>query len=175
MDSKANCTFKASNDKSANLICYLNVEKYKNISKFSFKTSQIYTDDKEVYLPAFNDIILINNKEVEVNNKDSNNNNENEKEEDEGKEKDTTTNNKNEERNNNKKVIIISVSIVSIFVVAIVIGVAIYFLRKNHKSDDEDISFDNINEDQIRKYIQSYNNNLKEGTTSNRLNKSRKK
>ena len=177
VDSKANCIFVTLKNKSANLSCYLNAEKYKNISKFSFKASQIYIDDKEIYLPKFNDINLINNEEFEVNEKDNNKDNDNKKEEDDEKEKekDTTTNNKNEEGNNNKKVIIISVSIVSIFVVAIVIGVAIYFLRKNHKSDDEDISFDNINEKNIRRYIQTYNMNLKEGTTSIRMNKSRKK
>ena len=60
IDNKADCTFTIGLNKTADLSCNLNVEKHKDIKTFSFKTSQINTDNNEIYLSKFNDIVLIN-------------------------------------------------------------------------------------------------------------------
>ena len=39
------------------------MEENKNIQEFSFKTSEISTDNNKIYLSKFNDIILINNEQ----------------------------------------------------------------------------------------------------------------
>jgi len=63
VDTKANCVFRIGLNKIADLSCDLNVENHKDIKTFSFKTSQINTDDNEIYLSKFNDIVLINSEE----------------------------------------------------------------------------------------------------------------
>jgi hypothetical protein len=60
VDTKANCAFRIGLNKIADLSCDLNVENHKDIKTFSFKTSQINTDNNEIYLSKFNDIVLIN-------------------------------------------------------------------------------------------------------------------
>ena len=65
IEAKANCIFKIGLDQNADLSCDLNVEKYKNIKTFSFKTSQINTEDNEIYLSKLNDILLIISEEHE--------------------------------------------------------------------------------------------------------------
>ena len=67
MDTKAKCKFIIGSNKIANLICDLDVNNHKDISTFSFKTSEIQTDDKnnDIYLAKFNDIELINSQEKE--------------------------------------------------------------------------------------------------------------
>ena len=65
IDKKANCKFTKGNNKLATIGCELNVENYKNIKEFSFKTSWINTPNNEIYLSNFNDIILTNSKEKE--------------------------------------------------------------------------------------------------------------
>ena len=60
IETKANCTFNISLNQTADLSCDLNVENHKDIKTFSFKTSQINTDNNEIYLSKFNDIVLIN-------------------------------------------------------------------------------------------------------------------
>ena len=60
-DTKAACTFTIRPEANADLSCDLNVENHKDIRTFSFKTSEINTEDgKEIYLAKFNDIELIN-------------------------------------------------------------------------------------------------------------------
>ena len=63
IETKANCTFNISLNQTADLSCDLNVENYKNITTFSFKTSQINTDNNEIYFAKLNDIVLINSEE----------------------------------------------------------------------------------------------------------------
>ncbi len=67
VDTKAKCKFIIGSNKIANLICDLDVNNHKDISTFSFKTSEIQTDDKnnDIYLAKFNDIELINSQEKE--------------------------------------------------------------------------------------------------------------
>ena len=64
IDNKAECLFMIKINKTAELNCNLNVEKYKNIKTFSFKTSEIKTGDYDIYFAKLNDIILINNNEI---------------------------------------------------------------------------------------------------------------
>ena len=71
IDSKASCTFNIGQSRVASLSCDLNVENHKNINTFSFKTSEIITDNNEIYLSRFTDISLINSKE---NNKEDDDN-----------------------------------------------------------------------------------------------------
>ena len=59
IDTKAKCTFTISANQVANLGCNLNVENHKDFKEFSFKTSEIKTDNNEIYLSKFNDITLI--------------------------------------------------------------------------------------------------------------------
>ena len=65
IEKNATCKFTIGENKAADLSCNLDVKEYKNIETFSFKTSQIITEDNEIYLSKFNDIILINSKEKE--------------------------------------------------------------------------------------------------------------
>ena len=60
VDTKADCTFRIGLNKVADLSCDLNVKAHKDIPTFSFKTSQINTENNEIYLSKFNDIVLIN-------------------------------------------------------------------------------------------------------------------
>ena len=69
VDTKANCEFTIRTDLTADLSCDLDVNNYKDVKTFSFKTSQINTDDNEIYLSKFNDIILINSEEEDDDNK----------------------------------------------------------------------------------------------------------
>ena len=117
IETKANCTFNISLNQTADLSCDLNVENYKNITTFSFKTSQINTDDKEIYFAKLNDIVLINSEEKV----------EEEKIEEE-----------KEDDDDNKKVIII-VSVICGVVGAGLIGVGIFFLVKKLKSNKSQI------------------------------------
>ena len=63
IDTKANCKFSIGSNKAASLSCDLNTENHKNIKSFSFKTSEIITNENEIYLAKFNDIILLNSEE----------------------------------------------------------------------------------------------------------------
>ena len=63
VDAKVNCIFTIKVNKLADLSCELNVEKYKGVETFSFKTKQIDAGEKEVYLENFSDIKLTNSKE----------------------------------------------------------------------------------------------------------------
>ena len=126
IETKANCTFNISLNQTADLSCDLNVENYKNITTFSFKTSQINTDDNEIYFSKLNDIILINSEE---------------KVEEEEKEDDD---------DGNKKVIII-VSVICGVVGATLIGVGIFFLVKKLKSNKSQIVEEENNKEIIDK------------------------
>ena len=67
IEKNATCKFSVGENKAANLSCNLDVNNYKNIPTFSFKTAEIKTKDNEIYLSKLNDIILVNNKEKEKN------------------------------------------------------------------------------------------------------------
>ena len=71
------CNFIIEEDKKANLNCKLNIEKYKAQKLFTFKTSEIITDENEFYLSKLDEVVLINGDAFEEENK--------EKEEKEGK------------------------------------------------------------------------------------------
>ena len=63
IEKNATCKFTIGENKAADLSCNLDVKDYKKIETFSFKTAEIITEDNEIYLSKFNDIILINSKE----------------------------------------------------------------------------------------------------------------
>ena len=69
VDNKAKCTFTIGANQVAHLGCNLNVENHKDIKEFSFKTSEIKTENNEIYLSKFNDITLINSEEEDNDNK----------------------------------------------------------------------------------------------------------
>ena len=71
IDNRANCIFTIKPDKIADLSCDLNVENHKDIKSFYFKTSQIFTDENEIYLSKFNNIELINSDNNNNNNSDN--------------------------------------------------------------------------------------------------------
>ena len=102
VDTKANCIFNIGQNKISSLSCELNAESHKNIKSFSFKTSEITTDGKEIYLSKINDIALINSEEV--------------KEEEDDDDDDKTE--------------VIVVSVLCAVVAAVGIGIGIFFLIK---------------------------------------------
>ena len=65
VDTKATCTFSIGQNKAASLSCELNVEKHKNIKTFTFKTTEIKTENIEISLSQINEIELINSEEEE--------------------------------------------------------------------------------------------------------------
>ena len=40
--------------------CLLDINKYKNINSFSFKTSEIKTEANEIYVPKLDEVLLLN-------------------------------------------------------------------------------------------------------------------
>ena len=62
-DTKANCVFNIGSELNANLNCEFSSKKHKDIKTFSFKTSEIITTDREIYLSQLDDIKLINSEE----------------------------------------------------------------------------------------------------------------
>jgi hypothetical protein len=87
---KANCNFNIEEDKKANLNCKLNIDKYKAKKLFTFKTSEIITDDNEFYLAKLDEVVLINSVEDEKEEKEEKNN-----------DKKSEDNNKNNDKKNN--------------------------------------------------------------------------
>ena len=72
IEDPVDCSFTAEENKRANLKCKINVEKYENQKTFSFKTSEIITDDHDIYISKLDEILLINDnneKEEEKGNK----------------------------------------------------------------------------------------------------------
>ena len=65
IEEEADCNFNIEQDKKANLNCKINLENYKDKKSFSFKTSEIKTEDNDIYLSKINDILLINKPEEE--------------------------------------------------------------------------------------------------------------
>ena len=112
VDTKADCLFSIGANKVASLSCDLNVEKHKNIETFSFKTAEIKTNNNEIYLAKFNDIVLLNSKEKE----------------DDGK--------------NKNKTLIIVVSVVCGVIGLAGISVGVYFLVKYLKSKKMKLNVD---------------------------------
>ena len=101
IEKNATCKFSVGTNKlDADLNCNLDVKDYKNIETFSFKTAQIITEDNEIYLSKLNDIILINSQEKEEVDDDDN------------------------------KTVIIIIAVVCSVVVAVGLGIGIFFLVK---------------------------------------------
>ena len=65
IEEEADCNFNIEQNKTANLSCKINLEKYQNKAFFSFKTSEINIKDNDIYLSKINEILLINKKEKE--------------------------------------------------------------------------------------------------------------
>ena len=112
---KADCEFNVEDSNNANLNCKVNLEQYKNIKNFSFKTSEILTDNNHIYLSKLNEVILINTSEEEE-----------EKE-------------KKEEKKNYTVIIILNI-IIGIILISIV-ELFIYFIKKRTKQKKRIISF----------------------------------
>ena len=63
IEDKMACNFEIEDDKKANLNCKLNIEKYKDQHLFTFKTTEINTDENDFYLSRLDEISLINEQE----------------------------------------------------------------------------------------------------------------
>ena len=103
---KANCNFNIEEDKKANLNCKLNIDKYKAKKLFTFKTSEIITEDNEFYLAKLDEVVLINSVEDE-------------KEE------------KEEKKEKNNIAIIVICIVVGVLVIVGLIALTIYLIKKN--------------------------------------------
>ena len=71
IEDKVNCKFTVEDDTQANLNCKLDINKYKDINLFSFNTSEITTENNDIFLPKLDEILLLN----EIEEEDKNNNN----------------------------------------------------------------------------------------------------
>ena len=61
IEDKAACKFNIEEDKiTANLECKIDIKKYKEQEIFTFKTSEIKTDDNDFYLAKIDEVLLIN-------------------------------------------------------------------------------------------------------------------
>ena len=60
IEEKVKCDFTVENDLQAKLNCLLDINKYKNINSFSFKTSEIKTEANEIYVPKLDEVLLLN-------------------------------------------------------------------------------------------------------------------
>ena len=109
IEEEADCNFNIEQNKTANLSCKINLEKYKNKTLFTFKTSEINIKDNDIYLSKINEILLIN------------------KQEKEGKEK-------KEEIKKKSYTVIIVVSVVCGVILISAISFLTYFIRKRKKS-----------------------------------------
>ena len=109
-DIQMNCIFEIGESQQASLTCDLNVENYKNINEFSFKTSEIKQDGKEIYLSKFNEIVLINSDNLVF-----------------------TEESVDEDDDDNKTVVIV-VSVVCSVVAACGIGIGLFFLIRKIKA-----------------------------------------
>jgi hypothetical protein len=71
IDEKASCDFAIEADKKASLSCKIDINKYKALSLLSFKTSEIATENNNIYLAKLDQVYLVNNieQEEEDNNK----------------------------------------------------------------------------------------------------------
>ena len=63
IEEEADCSFNIEENKIANLNCKINLEKYKDKQSFAFKTSEINTEENDIYLAKLSDISLINEQE----------------------------------------------------------------------------------------------------------------
>ena len=129
-DNMADCIFTIKSDKMANLNCSLNVENNKDIKTFSFKTSQIKVNSKEIYLLKLGDIQLINSQE------EKEKEGENEKEEEKGEkeiEKGDKAQNEQKEKKSNK-IIIIAVIIICVVIGIIGIGFGTFHILRRYNA-----------------------------------------
>ena len=122
IETKADCIFTVSENKTGNLSCDLNVENYSDIKTFSFRTSQIETTEgDEIYFSKLSDLVLINDVEGD------------EKEE------------KGKKEVKKKTMLYIAIIIICFIVFCGLIGLAIFLKEKCSKSKIDNIENKNNN------------------------------
>ena len=67
IEDNATCKFNIEDEKKANLNCKIDINNYKQLKIFTFKTAEIKTDENDFYLAKINEVSLINDKEKKVN------------------------------------------------------------------------------------------------------------
>ena len=65
IEDNINCNFEIEDDKKANLNCKLNIEQYKDQHLFTFKTTEINTNENDFYLARLDEILLLNEQKEE--------------------------------------------------------------------------------------------------------------
>ena len=60
---KVECKFNIKENKEADLSCDINLEEYKDYNKFSFKVTEIGSNENPIYLSRINEITLISENE----------------------------------------------------------------------------------------------------------------
>ena len=65
-DKKVECKFNIKESKEADLSCDINLEEYKDYNKFSFKVTEIGSNENPIYLSRINEIALISKNENKV-------------------------------------------------------------------------------------------------------------
>ena len=106
VDKKVDCKFNIEPSKKANLNCQVNIQDYKNYKQFSFKVTDIQTEDNSIYLSKIDEIVLFNNAD------------------------------ENEEKNNKTTIIIISVVISVIVLAGIAVGIYFFRKKYKNKKKE---------------------------------------
>ena len=65
IEEKVKCDLTFETDLKAKLNCLLDINKHQNMSSFSFKSSEIKTEDNEIYIPKLDEILLLNDVQKE--------------------------------------------------------------------------------------------------------------
>ena len=131
IEDKANCYFIIEDYKKGNLNCLLDINKYKDNSLLTFKTSEFNFENHVIYASKLNEIYLINNIKDNISEDDDNN------------------------KGDNKKAIIIGCCIGGVFFIGGCIALIIYLLKKRKKQ----IYFDSAKNDKKILYSNINNNN----------------
>jgi hypothetical protein len=128
IEDKPNCNFIIEDYKKGNLICLIDINKYKDKSLLTFKTSEFNFENHVIYASKLNEIYLINNIKDNISEDDDNN------------------------KGDNKKAIIIGCCIGGVFFIGGCIALIIYLLKRRKKQiyfdptkNDKKILYSNIN------------------------------
>ena len=71
IEDKVNCNFIVENEMKAKLKCGLDINKYQTLNTFSFKTSEIKTDNNDIFIPKLDEVLLTNDIKEEEEEKDN--------------------------------------------------------------------------------------------------------
>ena len=138
IEDKINCNFEVEKYNNASLDCILNIEKYKDYDIFSFKTLNIFHNEREIYLSRIDEIKLINGDKTKQNSSEGKEEEEKEEEEEEEDVKKGKNNDlekiiklKKDKEKSRKKAIKITIAVCIIGGI-LILGVVFYLLYNSY-------------------------------------------